>query len=128
MSEVNIINDARCVTFDELYDIAMWCGGDQGMMYEGHGEGQHYIQVGEDRAVVGDWIIRTGETFKRLTDAEYKSSFLAATRDREKFAKVMKIVTAAIHDGSVNVIHGVGVEYSIVAEQAALLIMELFSE
>lgn len=118
--------DGRCVTPDELDAVAAWCESHVGVMFEGNrDEGQHYIQVGNDRAVVGDWIVTDGLNFQKVTDEEYKSSFAAAMRDRKKFIQILEIVADAIHAGAPEVIHGVGVDRNIVAEQAALRIMQI---
>lgn len=117
--------DGRCVTPDELEEIALWCGSHIGVMFEGQDEGQNYIQVGKDRALVGDWIMTNGTGFQRITDAEYKATFAAAMRNRKKYIQVLELVADAIHQGAPHVIHGVGVDRNIVAEQAALQIMQI---
>jgi hypothetical protein len=125
MSEVVRVVDSRCVTIEEIEEVAEWCDSHVGMMYEGLGEGQHYIQVGNDRAIVGDWILTDGLNYSKVSDAEYKSSFAAAMRNRKKFIQILELVADAIHQGAPHVIHGVGVDRNIVAEQAALQIMQI---
>lgn len=125
MSEVLRIIDSRCVKPDEWEEVAAWCHGDLGVMYEGHGEGQNYIDVAGDRATVGDWIISDGLHFKRISDEEYRLQFQAAIQDREKYIKILELVSDAIHAAAPHVIHGVGVDRHIVAEQATLQIMQI---
>jgi hypothetical protein len=139
------ILDARCVTIDEINEVAAWCKSSVGIMYEGLNiesqsyiqvangityeglsiEGQPYIQVANERAVVGDWIVTDGFNFMRQTDEEYKESFEAAKKNRKMYIEILEIVGDAISAAAPHVIHGVGVDRDIVAEQAALRIMQI---
>jgi hypothetical protein len=126
MSEILRMIDGRCVTIEEIEEVAAWCNGDIGIMYEKDWlDGEHYIHVGSERAVVGDWIVTDGANFQCVTDAEYKKTFEAAMRNRKKFVQILELVSDAIHQGAPSVIHGVGIDKNIVAEQAALQIMQI---
>lgn len=126
MSEVLRVIDSRCVRPDELDEVAAWCDSHVGVMFEANrDEGQHYIQVGNDRAFVGDWILTDGLNYSKATEQQYKASFEPAMRNRKKFIQILEIVADAINQGAPHVIHGVGVDRNLVAEKAALQIMQI---
>lgn len=128
MSEIvtNIpIKDARLIKMDDFEDTVEWCGGDPGVMYEGQGEGQHYIQLDHDRGTVGMWIVQAADdNYYILTDAMYKKTFYAASKNREKYSAVLEVVKAAVGDSVTNLSRG-GNDLALIAEAAALRIMEL---
>lgn len=131
---VYVNEEARCVTQETIEEIAAWCRGNLGIEFDsGRDEGQQYIlvdaarfnNVEEHRAFVGDWIFPLGETFSICTDEQYQSTFLAAKRNRKKYIQILEIVADAISAGAPHAMHGVGVNRDLVAEQAALKIMQV---
>lgn len=129
MSETDLVKtlnliDARVVQMEDIEETAAWCGGDVGIMFEGDNEGQHYIQIDDVRAVTGEWIGQTKIGFVMLSDEEYRQTFHAAAKHRDRFAKVLKLVQAAMADGFSDIQRGGG-KQSMIAESAALRIMEI---
>jgi hypothetical protein len=124
MSEI-VIEDVRCITSEEFFDVAWWCNGETGKVYEGDGEGQNYIQVGSERALVGDWIVKTSDGFKKLSDEEYKKTFYYASKHRETWAAVLAVLNAAVADSYKDMMLHDGANRSMIAEAAGLRIMEL---
>jgi hypothetical protein len=121
------IEDARVIQMEDFEETAAWCGGEPGIMYEGLGEGQHYIQLDDfNRGFVGSWICKTGELqFIILKDEEYKRTFYAASKHRETFAAVLAVVKATISDSMNDISSRDGVNLNMITEAAALRIMEL---
>lgn len=126
MSETLKIVDARVIQMEDLEETAEWCGGEIGMVYEGDNEGQHYIQLDDFHSgLVGSWICQIGDReFVILTDEDYKGTFHAASKNREKYAAVLKVVQAVVAD-SVSDLRRDGNNLNMIAEAAALRIMEL---
>lgn len=119
--------DARVIQMEDIEETAAWCNGDIGIMYEGRGEGQHYIQIDDVRGTVGEWIGKTKLGFVILSDAEYRHTFHAASHNRDRYKQVLDVIKAAVAD-SVSDLHGKGSNQSLIAEAAALRIMEFLED
>lgn len=71
--------DAVCVTADNMKDLAEWCQGS----VQSTVDAKHYVKVGvirplnlrQTEAYVGDWVLKTGNSFKVYTPKGFEKSF-----------------------------------------------------
>lgn len=77
--------DAVQVTLENMKDIARWCAGT--IMHDGDKEGhlsRDYIKVRvaypinekQTQAYLGDWVLKSGKSFKVYTNAAFEKNFI----------------------------------------------------
>lgn len=122
---------AKQITAENIEELAQWCGKKTYTFAEEKRKGlAHHvvIEINEtDIATVTDWVVKTGDTFKFITDEEYMAILASEEKDAQRYAAVVEIIKKAMLKQDAATYHGEGASTGTdrVAEQAAQEILEI---
>lgn len=88
--------DAVQVSPENIEEVAKWCAGE--IKHDGEKEGhlsRDYISVRvaypinprQTQAYFGDWVLKSGKSFKVYTNSAFEKSFVVAEKEKETAGK-----------------------------------------
>lgn len=127
------------ITEDNIREVALWSGGVVRRHVNNPGEAlrgvnkryiqlevNHYNKLREEKAYIGDWILKTDEGFRHYRDKSFRLAFQPKD-PKKRFDEVRALVHDAMCKQDVATYYGESNKTAGIADEIALQIIQLFS-